>query len=152
MKKIVFVINNLETGGVQTSLINLLKEIHKIFDITILFFNFKEEYKKKLPENVKILYIKSPFKYFGVSQKELKENKIEYFKRAFWAFLIKVFGRSNIINVMSLFQKKIGFYDCAVSYLHEGPQKSVYSGCNEFVLKKVIAAKKITWLHCDFEL
>lgn len=35
--------------------------------------------------------------------------------------------------------------------MHEGPQKKLYGGCNEFVLKKVQAEKKIAWLHCDFE-
>ena len=38
MKKIIFVINNLETGGVQKSLQNLLKEIHNKYDINLLTF------------------------------------------------------------------------------------------------------------------
>ena len=37
MKKIIFVINNLEIGGVQISLINLLNEIKEKYDVSILF-------------------------------------------------------------------------------------------------------------------
>lgn len=152
MKKIVFVINNLQTGGVQISLLNLLKEIHNEYDVTVLCFYCKDEYRTLFPDNVKLMGLNSPFRYFGVSQGELHSKPLQYAARAFWAVLTKVFGRSSAIKLMSLFQKKIGTYDCAISYLHEASQKSFYGGCNEFVLKKVKAEKKITWLHCDFGL
>lgn len=152
MKKILFVINNLETGGVQISLQNLLREIHNYYDITVLSFFCKDEYRKLIPEDVKLIGLKSPFRFFGVSQNEVRKTPAKFIARAFWAVLTKLFGRSFVIKIMSLFQKKIGTYDCAISFLHEGPQKSVYGGCNEFVLKKVEAKKKIAWLHCDFAL
>lgn len=151
MKKIIFVINNLQTGGVQTSLLNLLKEMHNEYDVTVLCLYSMEEYHKLLPDNVKLVSLRTPYRYLGVSQRELS-NPISKFFRAFWACLTKVFGRSFAIKLMSPFQRNIGTYDCAVSFLHEGPQKNFYGGCNEFVLKKVKANKKITWLHCDFGL
>ncbi len=151
MKKIVFVTNNLQIGGVQISLLNLIKEIHNDFDVTVLSFFCKDEYKELLPDNVKIIGLKSPFKYLGVSQGELKSKPLQYFFRAMWAVLVKLLGRSRTVSLMCLFQKKIGDYDVAVSFLHEGDQKSFYGGCNEFVLKKIKADKKIAWLHCDFE-
>ena len=150
-EKIVFVTNNLQIGGVQISLLNLIKEIHNDFDVTVLSFFCKEEYKELLPANVKLVGLKSPFKFLGVSQGELKGRPFEYIVRSFWAFWVKLFGRSNAVKLMSFFQRKIGGYDVAVSFLHEGAQKSVYGGCNEFVLKKVKADQKIAWLHCDFE-
>lgn len=152
MKKIIFVINNLQTGGVQISLLNLLKEIHNDYDVTVLCFYCKDEYRALVPDNVKLMGLNSPFRYFGVSQGELHSKPFQYSARAFWAVLTKLFGRSSAIKLMSLFQKKIGTYDCAISYLHEASQKSFYGGCNEYVLKKVKAEKKITWVHCDFGL
>lgn len=151
MKSIIFVINNLQTGGVQISLINLLKEIQKDYDVTVLSFYCKEEYRKLLPDHVRLIGVNSPFRYFGVSQGELRGKPVQYVIRAFWATLTKLFGRSFTIKLMSVFQRKIGTYDCAISFLHEGGQKSFYGGCNDFVLKKVRAKKKIAWLHCDFE-
>lgn len=152
MKKILFVNNNLETGGVQISLLNMIKEIHKDYEISLLLFRYKDEYKSLLPQNVRILTVKSAFKHFGMSANEAKRNPVLYACRAFWSVLIKLFGRSFAIRLMSLTQKKVKGYDCAVSFLHEAPQKNFYGGCNEFVLRKVEAKQKIAWLHCDFGL
>ena len=115
MKKIVFVTNNLETGGVQISLLNLIKEIHSDFDITVLSLALKEDYKQLLPENLRLLGTGSPFKYFGFSQRELKNRPLMYIARFFWGSLVKAFGRSKTINLMSLFQKNMGDYDVAIS-------------------------------------
>ncbi len=151
MKKILFVTNNLETGGVQISLLNLIREIHNDYDVTVCSFYLKENYRALLPDNVKLIGTKSPFRFFGVSQDELKNKPLEFILRFVWGVLIKIFGRTRIIPLMSVFQKTIGEYNCAVSYLHEGHPKSIYGGCNDFVLRKVRAKKKVAWLHCDFE-
>ena len=53
MKKIIFVINNLGTGGVQTSLLNLLAEIHNFYDVTVLcFFVEKDTKLNRHPSNI----------------------------------------------------------------------------------------------------
>ncbi len=150
MKKILFVINNLEIGGVQTSLLNLLKEIETHYDITVLSFYCKPEYKSYLPNGVKLISARSPFKYLGMSQAVAKRHPVHFLCRSAWAVLTKLFGRSITIKLMSPFQPKIKGYDVVVSYLHEGGQRIFYGGCNEFVLSKTDADKKITWLHCDF--
>ena len=152
MKKILFVNNNLETGGVQTSLINLLNEIKGEYNVSLLLFNYKKEYEQALPTGINVLTTKSPFKHFGMSTKESKKSIFTFFARVFWKALSKLFGRSFVIKLMSPITKKISGYDVAISYLHEGPKKSLYGGCNEFVLNKVNAKKKIAWIHCDFNL
>lgn len=151
MKKIIFVINNLQIGGVQISLLNLLNEIHNDYDVTVLSFYCNEEYQNLIPDNVHLIGLNSLYRYLGISQGELRKKPLQYAVRAFLATLTRLFGRSFTIKLMSLFQRTIGPYDCAISYLHEAGQKSFYGGCNEFVLKKVKAKKKIAWLHCDFE-
>ena len=150
MKKIVFVINNFNTGGVQRSLLNLIKELHGMYEITVVSFSSPQI--GLLPSDVRVIALHSPFKYFGMSQDEMKSTPVQYVIRSFYAIVTKLFGRSFAIKLMLPFQKKIVENDCEISFLHEAPQKSIYSGCNEFVLKKVKAKKKITWLHCDFEL
>ena len=153
MKKVVFVINNLGTGGVQSSLLNLLAELKGKFHITVLCFDKRlKNSSNVLPPHVELVVPNSPFSYLGMSQGELRGKPAKYLARAFWALLTRFLGRSSTIQLMLPFQKKLGDYDCAISYLHEAPQKSFYGGCNEFVLKKIKAKKKVTWLHCDFEL
>lgn len=153
MKKVVFVINNLGTGGVQSSLLNLLAELKGKFHITVLCFDKRlKNSSNVLPPHVELVVPNSPFSYLGMSQGELRGKPAKYLARAFWAFFTKLLGRSFVIRMMLPFQKKLGDYDCAISYLHEASQKSFYGGCNEFVLKKIKAKKKVTWLHCDFEL
>ena len=39
MRNVIFVINNLGTGGVQSSLLNLLAELHEKYHITVLCFD-----------------------------------------------------------------------------------------------------------------
>mgnify|MGYP005758257105 CR=1 FL=1 len=151
MKKIIFVINNLETGGVQTSLINLVKEIHDKYNVTVLSFADKPSYQNLLPPDVQLLEAKSPYKYLGFSQADMKGKPVGYIARTFWVILNKLLGRTKVIQFMDHFQKRITGYDCAISYIHEAPENSFYGGCNDFVLKNIEAKLKIAWLHCDFE-
>ena len=146
-----FVNNNLELGGVQTSLLNLLKEIQDDYDITLLLFNVKESYLSKIPTKVKVIEANSAFRQFGISKQDVQGNPFAYATRAFWFVLTKIFGRFAVTKLMSCTQKNIKGYDCAISFLHESPQKMLYGGCNEFVLSKVTAKEKIAWIHCDFE-
>ena len=150
MKNIIFVINNLSTGGVQESLLGLIRAIHHQYNVTLV--SFCGVGANTLPADVKLIVPHSPFRYFGAAQWELKNKPLQCAVRSAWAVLTRLFGRSFTIQLMLPFQKKLGDYDCAISYLHEAPQKSFYGGCNEFVLKKIKAKKKVTWLHCDFEL
>lgn len=150
MENIIFVINNLNTGGVQCSLLNLIGKIHSKYNISVVCFYHSGV--NSLPANVRFIVPHSPFHYFGVAQDELKKKPLQYAARFIWAVFTKLFGRSFVIRMMLPFQKKLGDYDCAISYLHEAPQNSFYGGCNEFVLEKIKAKKKVTWLHCDFEL
>ncbi len=152
MKKIIIVNNDLKTGGVQVSLLNLLEEIKQLYDVTLFVFHCSEQEAERVPSGIKVISANSPVSYLGMSHQEAKKSFFTYIGRSFWAILTKLFGRSNIIKMMMLFQKDVCDFDYAVSYLHEANQKAFYGGCNEFVLKKVHAKKKITWLHCDFRL
>ncbi len=149
-KKILFVNTNLETGGIQTSLINLLKEIKDDYDVTLLLFYYTEDQLKVLPEGVKVLKVKSPFKHFGMYSRDAKAKPFTFLSRAFFATVIKFFGRPFAVKLMLPFQKKIRGFDCAISFTHEARPKRLYGGCNDFVLKKTDAELKIGWIHGDF--
>lgn len=150
MKKIIIVNNNMQIGGVQKSLCNLLWEIVDQYDITLYLFNPVGEYFDQLPSNIEVKAAASLFRYLGVSQGECR-RLFDRMVRGGLAFLCKRFGRSFVLHIMLLSQKKLPEeYDVAISYLQNGRQQSFYGGANEFVLKKVNAKKKISFLHCDY--
>lgn len=150
MNKILIVNNNLEIGGVQKALVNLLREISKEYDVTLLLFNKSGAYLDEIPSGVKVIQASSWYRFLGIAQSQSK-NKKDYLIRGALAFITKIFGRTLALKIMSLTQKKLNDrFDVAISYLHNGGNKSFYGGCNEFVLDKVDAAQKIAFLHCDF--
>ena len=152
MKKILFVVNNLKTGGIQISLLNLLSEIKDDYEITLMVFSCNNEEKILVPDGVKLITAGFPFRQFGLSKKEVCGNPWLFFERAILYVITRFCGRTFAVKLILPFQKRIKGYDCAISYVHEAAQNSMNGGCNEFVLKKVEAERKITWLHCDFEL
>lgn len=150
-KKIIIVNNNLNIGGVQKSLINLLKEIKEQYDITLFLFKANGEYINEIPKNIKVVQCQSLFRCFGFSKDEAKISKKLYFERNFLALIAKIFGRNVAVRICNFSQKKIkDHYDIAISYLHSGSNKSFYGGCNEFVLDNIDANKKISFLHGDY--
>lgn len=150
MKKVIIVNNNLKIGGVQKSLLNLLKELVDSYEITLLLFSTDQEMLTNLPASIKVITTSLPFKFLGISSEESKQSIPLFLGRSLLAGITRIWGRRTAINLMLPFQTKLTGYDVAISYLHEGGPKKFYGGCNEFVLEKIDAQKKITWIHCDF--
>jgi glycosyltransferase involved in cell wall biosynthesis len=150
-KKILIVSNNFATGGVQKALINLLNEIKDLYDITIYIFSNSGEYKNCIPEQVKIIE-GSPFlRILGLSQEQVKEESyFLYFVRGLCILFTKLFSNHLPISILVKSQQKLSGFDVAISYLQTYKNKILGGGCNKFVLCRVAAKQKITFLHCDF--
>lgn len=151
MKKILIVNNNLHIGGVQRALVNLLWSAGEQYDITLLLFADVGACRKELPPNIKVITLKSGYRYLGLAGSDVKSKK-EKLARAFYAGISRVIGRSFAVKLMGLGQKKLTGFDVAISYLHNGGDRVFYGGCNDFVLRHVEAKQKVTFLHCDFRL
>ena len=151
MKKIIIVNNNMKVGGVQKSLCNLLSELdeREDYDVSLLLFNPVGDYIDQIPPRVRVITTKSLFRYIGISQGEAKGlGKI---KRGFLAGVCRIFGRAAAVRLMLVSQKKISdSYDCAISFLHNGGNKSFYGGVQEFTLRRINAKKKVAFIHCDY--
>lgn len=142
----------MKVGGVQKSLYNLLWGVSEEYDITLYLFSKSGEYIDHLPPNVQVQTCTSLFRFLGISQAESKNRLSDELTRGVLAALCKLFGRSFVIRLISLSQKPLAEeYDVAISYLQNGDIHSFYGGVNEFVLQKVRAKKKISFLHCDYE-
>ncbi len=150
MKKILIVNNNMKVGGVQKSLYNLLWTFEGKYDITLYLFAKTGAYLDQLPPSVKVEYCRGPFRYFGISQGECRG--IQKLIRGVFATVCRLFGRSMAVRLMLPGQKRLPeHYDCAISYLHNGGERSFYGGVQEFVIHRVDADRKIAFLHCDYE-
>lgn len=78
MKNVLFVINNLKIGGVQSSLINLIKAIQNDYNITVLSFENDKKDLNKLPTDIHIIKARPIMRYLGISQRELKKYPFAY--------------------------------------------------------------------------
>ena len=136
-------------GGVQKALISLLWNIQDRYDVTLLLFNKAGACCQDIPPRVKVVNVKSAFRFLGMTRYDLHTfgDKVG---RSFFAAISRVFGRKYAIALMGLGQRKLKGYDVAISYLHNPGDKAFYGGCNDFVLEHVSAEKKIAFLHCDY--
>lgn len=152
MKKLLIVNNNMQLGGIQKALISLLHEIKDRYDVTLFLFSPNGACLSEIPEGIKVVTAKSLYCCFGISQAEAKEiGGLLFLWRTVMAILTRFFGRSVAVFLANLSQPKLKYqYDVAISYLQSGDPKNFYGGCNEFVLSRVNAAKKVTFLHGDY--
>lgn len=153
MIKIAFVMTSLDTGGISTSLENLLKELslNKNICIDLILFHSNIEDKLLIPENVKIIKSKKITELMAVSQRQSKNIGLGYsILRFFLVILCKFFGHGLSYKIILAFSHKFKGYDIAISCSQSSPINRLYGGCNEFVLKNIKAKKKISFIHCDY--
>ena len=153
-KKILIVNNNLAIGGIQKALVNLLQALSNDYDFTLYLFYNNGPLKSQSPENVKIIEASFPLKFLGMSHRESKKyGFFRYLESFFLRAFTKLIGRKHPINYVIKKAEAIkDHYDAAISFMQNPADKNFYGGCNEFVLRKVNADKKITFLHCDYSL
>ncbi|KQL42436.1 hypothetical protein AN960_00275 [Bacillus sp. FJAT-25509] len=150
-KKVLIVNNNLATGGVQRSLVNLINQVKDQYDLTLFVFDYSGDYLKLIPSQIKVIEAPPLLKLLGMSQAQTKKMGFLFYAiRATFALYTKIFSNHLPISLLVSTQKKLSGFDIAISFLHNADKKSFYGGCNEFVLKRVNAKQKITFSHCDF--
>jgi len=150
MKKILIVNNNLEIGGIQKSLVNLLKALHGTYDITLLLFSKTGALLEEVPADVKIVTPARAYRILGMGRMALKRWPELFFLKAFLIVWTKLFSSRSAMKWLGLFQKKISGYDVVISYSHLPHHKYLGNGCGDFVLDKTVCDQKICLIHCDY--
>ncbi len=140
--KLLFVNGHLNIGGVEKSLVDLLKNIDfELFDIDLVLFEDIGDYADELPKEVNIIFYDLTKTYGPFTQCILKGIKTrDWF--SVWLRLILLLYKN--INVKLLFLAKPLFrlnkhYDCAIAYR--------VGFCTDFVAYIVNSDKKVTWWH-----
>ena len=156
MKKMLFIMSNLNCGGAEKALVSLLKTIdYSKYEVDLLLFRHEGIFLKQVPEEVNILPEPFGYKYYDMSSiKAIKEllkqgrigDAIRRIKAIFiyksekdtyrcgqkvWPYVSKMFGKLN---------KK---YDVAIGYLENNP---IY-----YCVDNVDAKKKIGFIHNDYD-
>ena len=150
MKRIIIVNNNMDSGGIQKALINLLKAVSDDYEITLLLFSRTGALMDEIPSNVKVVTPSHCYKMLGLAKKELLDYPILFALKAVFKILTKFFGKRKTLKMLGLFQKKYEGYDIAISFSHLTSSKIFENGAAEFVLDKIVACRKTCFVHCDY--
>lgn len=156
MKKIAFVVEGMYLGGVETTLINLLKKIIKEdkYNVTLLLINNEGDLISNIPKGVNVIKIPDASELLNTSKniqilKYIKEFKLITATSYFFNKLIYKILRNREVYY-SWYTKKLGLYDekfdVAVSY------NMPDSFCVKYVSDCINSDKKIMWNHVDISL
>lgn len=159
MKKILFVINSLDGGGAEKSLISLLHELEKYkteYQIDLLLPSKQGLFFGQIPSYVRQVGIPEPLFYMTNSYKTvIAERKCNFkwvIKKIMWSLKNKNMRKFSSGVVEQEFWKYWGKsipsigaeeYDVAVGYLNGYP--------NYLVIDKVKAKRKVLWVHNEYQ-
>jgi glycosyltransferase involved in cell wall biosynthesis len=141
-KKILFVNGHLNVGGVEKSLIDVLKSFnYNLYEIDLVLFEELGDYASEVPKEVNIIFYDLTKTYGPIKQCLLDNIKT---RNWFAIYLRFVFLLQSIFGVKFLYFAKPLFrlykhYDCAIAYR--------VGICTDFVGYIINSKKKITWWH-----
>lgn len=150
-KKLLFVITNLDTGGIQKALVNLLTEIKHRYDVYLYPFSLTGPLCSQIPEGITVLKSNKLIELWGLSQQQASGMSfIRGLLRGIIALYCRLFSNTIPLWLTQLTQKKLSGFDYAIAYRQNSSCHSMYSGCMDFVTNRVDAGQKIAYLHYDY--
>jgi glycosyltransferase involved in cell wall biosynthesis len=155
-KKVIFMVINMNIGGTEKALLNMIAEMpDDEYDITILMLEKYGVFLESIPKGVRVEVLKGYEEIKGILNNPPKQTIIEFLKqrKIFLALSILFFSLLSKVsdNRSSLFKHILKDfpntfkteYDIAIAYA--GPMDFI----SYFVLNKLKARKKIQWIHFD---
>ena len=109
MKKLLFVINHMNMGGIQKALTELLKGIDGRYDVYLLSIRPNGALLDEIPSNVHILKASKMLLASELSCEETKQlGIITYCMRIIASVWTKVFSKRLPAYIITIYAKKIG--------------------------------------------
>ncbi|MFD1040619.1 glycosyltransferase [Virgibacillus byunsanensis] len=154
-KKILFMVINMNIGGTEKALLNMVAEMPEDeYDITILMLEKYGGFLDSIPSKVHVEYLQEYSKIKEKLNKPPKKVAMSFIKKG---KLIKGFEFSFIVLLSKLTKNKCIFfkyllrdipefeneYDVAIAYA--GPMDFI----SYFISAKIEATKRIQWIHFD---
>lgn len=141
-KRLLFVNGHLNVGGVERSLVDLLKYInYDKYEVDLVLFEELGDYINEIPDSVNVKFYDLTGTYGPFVKCILGNLKKGKWKDAFIRIVFtleKIFG-ANMNNLLKPLFKDLGEYDCAIAYR--------MGFCTNFVAYVVNAKNKLTWWH-----
>ena len=150
MKKILFVAQNLQIGGVQRALVNLLDTLPAEHDVCLFTFG-DGPLQSEVPPRVKVIRGKRLLRLVATPfQTVVKSKKVlDILLRGILMFLVRLLGSEKLYAWLfrgHLLQDK---FDIAISYFTDVPHNYFNQGTTQYVSDFVRAGEKLAWIHTD---
>ena len=121
MKKIAIFIDNLNIGGIQKSIINILKHLdYSKYKVHLYLFNKEIFYKDEIPKEVELVFL----------------------NRSKFIYKFIPFNLSYMLNKNNYFKNNLCHYDIAIDF-------DTYQFDTAYNTIKCPSKKKIMWIHND---
>lgn len=150
MKKILFICSNMNIGGFQKSLINLLKSFdYTKYEVDLFLISEEGVFLDDIPKNVNMINLKNHKPYFFYEtirsiKKLIKYHNYLYLICRSIVSLVSFIDKGYGAILMSKFIPKIKKeYDCCIDY------NGQY--LNYYMIDRINAKRKITYFHSDYE-
>ena len=150
MKKILFVAQNLQIGGVQRALVNLLDTLSPEDDVCLFVFG-DGPLKSELPQHIKIIYGKRLLRLVATPFQEILRTRkpLDILLRCMLMILVRLIGSEKLYALLfKSYQQDVEF-NVAVSYFTDVPNNYFNQGTAQYVSDCVRAKEKIAWIHTD---
>jgi len=156
-QKIVFMVINMNIGGTEKALLNLINEMPKDrYEITVLLLEKRGGFLEAIPDGVRVEYVTEypaikKMLHHAPHRTILEKIRAGKFIQAFNLTLL--YGVAKVKKERSLYYQYVlkdiaplqTNYDLAVAYA--GPMDLI----TYFVAKKIQATKKAQWIHFDID-
>lgn len=152
--KVLVVLKDLYTGGIQKSCVNFVNYLSKNkIVVDLVLFNPEGPLRGQISNAVNIIEANCALLPFAVSQGDAKTWGAKFFfKRTIFAIWAKLFGNKRILkNALKKQYKLDKSYDVAISFAPSTGLKTLTVGGAEFVLEKTEAKQKWIFVHGDYE-
>ncbi|MFY0781257.1 glycosyltransferase [Peribacillus simplex] len=153
--KIIFMLINMNVGGTEKALLNMISELSKKnYDVTVLMLEKYGDFINSIPDGVQVEYLKGYKDIKNLLNLPLHIVALDFIKKGRFIkslIIILFYFISKVNKERSLFYKYIlkdftiakKEYDIAVAYA--GPMEFI----SYYVLNNIKANKKIQWIHFD---
>lgn len=153
-QKILFVAQNMNVGGIQTSLLNLLKTIEnkcpEKYEVSLFSFG-KGVLLENIPDNVSVILGNKALRlsadsFYAVLK---RKNPIDILLRILLMIYVRIFGSERFYRKQFKKCKLKQEYDIAISYFNDVMGTYFNQGTNMFVSEYIKAREKLAWIHTD---
>lgn len=157
MKKVLFMIINMNVGGTEKALLNMISEMPRDkFEISILMLEEYGGFLEQIPKDINVEYLRCYDQLKNILNNTPQYLALELIKNGYFIkginillihILTKVLGHRNLFYkyVLKDCNYKQKQYDIAIAYA--GPMELI----TYFILNKVKAKKKVQWIHFDID-